>query len=447
LSASASGPPSPPRRTVATGDRADLHARRYAIPFERVWRAAAEALKAEGGRIEVSDDTRGVVRAAGETGFPRQRWSAELRVGLDEDAQTRVDVTVHHDEGLDFGRTTRRARRLLDRVDEASGADERTRISPGTPAVLFAAAVLAASGCAEEPAPAAEVEGPAETAEVPAAVESIRTYERAFAFRAADTDSTLAVLWLFESDDLGEAGVRRRGRGLLLRGGEWDDFLEFEEDGLASESPWRIVPAGPLRIVAGSGDRVDNLVYEEGDRLLDLELRGGGAAWTGSRGGTFGVQDAAIVLGGRAVGGRALDLSRAWRPSEGPPGDWAFLASGDSLAIVLHSSRRDGGATAYQGWVLRGEREILLPRLTLEWSDTRAYDEARRDVPIAWSVSDSDGDLTGTLQVRAVRLRAGTGDGPLLSVDGVFEVAGVVRVEGDERAVEGILRHRQGEGR
>ncbi len=436
-----------PRRSVGTGDHPDLPSRRYAIPFDRVWRAAGDALEAEGGRIESADDTTGVVRAGGETGFPRQRWSAEIRVRLDEDAQTRVDVTVHHHEGLDLGRTTRRARRLLVRVDDGSGADERTRIAPGGAGVLVVAALAAvgsATACTEEAVPPPEVDQPVNPVATPAPTEPDRTYERALAFRTSDADSALAVVWLFEADDFGEAGVRRRGRGLLLRGGAWDDFLEFDEDGFPSESPWRVVPAGALRLVVGTGDRIDNVIYQEGDRLLDLELRGGGAAWTGSRGGTFGVQDAAIVMGDRAVAGQAVDLSRAWTPTEGPAGDWAFLTSGDSIAVVVNSARREGGAGASQGWLLRGEREILLPGLELEWSGTRAYDEARRDVPIAWRLADPAGELAGTLQVRTVRLRTGEAEGPLLPVDGVFEVSGVVTIEGDERAVEGILRHRQG---
>ena len=427
---------------MSTGSRAGLHPRRYAIPFERVWRAAARALEAEGADIDDADDTAGLVVGSGETGFPRQRWRAEIRVRLDEDAQTCVELAVHHLEGVDLGRTGRRARRLLAGVDEACGADGRTRIAPVLGALCVA--LGAAGACAEEAPPPPSVESPAEPAAEAPPVEPVRTYERSFAFRAVDMDSALAVVWLFESEDLGDEGVRRRGRGMLLRGGVWDEFLEFTEGGPPSESPWRITPAPSLRLVVGTGDQVANVVYEEADRLLDLELRGGGTSWTGSRGGTFGVRDAAVVLGDRAVGGRAIDLSRAWRPTEGPPGDWLFLSSGDSIAVVANSTRQGGDGDTWQGWVLRGERQILLPDLELRSTGTRAYDEARRDVPIAWSLEDPGGELTGTMQVRTVRLRPGEGDGPLLPVDGVFEVTGTIMLEGAERAVEGLYRHRQG---
>lgn len=436
-----------PRRTVASGDRADLPSRVYAIPFDRVWGAALSAVEdeveAKGASIDHSDDTAGVLRASGESGFPRHRWSVELRVTLDENGQTRVDVEAHLLDGWDLGRTGRRARRLLEAIDRASGADERSRLHADARIVLLLAA-LAGVACGNEPPPEPEVAEIPEPTEVEAPQTVEASYERAIAFRATGTDSTLAVVWLFENDDM-SVSVRRRARGLLLRGGTWDEFLEDRSDDPASESPWRIAPSGPLRLVVGDGDRVERVIYEQGDRLLDLEFRGDGAAWTGSRGGSFAVEDAVVTLGDRALSGQVVDLSRARRPEEEPGGDWAFLTSGDSIAIVLQAPGRTREENAFQGWVLRGDREILLPRLSLLWTGTRAYDEARRDVPIAWSLTDPDGELTGSLQVRAVRLRPGEGEGPLLPVDGLFEVVGVVTLEGVEREVEGVLRHRQGD--
>jgi len=414
----------------------------YAIPFDRVWNAARTALEGEGATIDVADDTAGLLRASGEAGFPRHRWSADVHIGLDENGQTRVDLEVHLLEGWDLGRTARRARRLLQGVDEAAGADERTRLRTDAPMVVLLIA-LAGLACADEPAPQPELEQAPEPVAVESPAIPERSYERAIAFRATGTDSTLAVVWLFDHDDMGTT-VRRHARGLLLRDGIWDDFFEAASEDPPSESPWRIVPSGPLRLVVGGGDRVDRVIYERGERLLDLELRGGGAAWTGSRGGSFAVEDGVVTLGDRALSGLVVDLSRSRTPDEGPMGDWAFLTSGDSIAIILQAATRERGENAFQGWVLRGDREILLPQLTLAWTGTRAYDEARRDVPIAWSLADPDGEVAGSLQVRAVRLRAGEGEGPLLPLDGLFEVGGVVTIEGVEREVEGLLRHRQG---
>jgi len=421
----------------------------YAIPFDRVWDAAKAALEGEGAQVERADDTAGQLQAYGEGGFPRQRWSVEVRVALDRDAQTRVDLTVKLLEGLDLGRTSRRARRLMAAIDRGAGADAGSRLAPrsGAAGAVVLAALVAAGVAAcgpEAPAPV-ETEAAPEAAPAPERSTPLRSYERAFAFRAADVDSTLAVVWLFEHDDLGSA-VERRSRGLLLRGGIWDAFHEEVTEDPPTESPWRLLPSGPLRLVVGTGSRVDRVIYQEGERLLELELRGGGASWTGRRGGNFAVEEATVVLGDRAVRGQAVDVSRARLPDEAPTGDWAFLTSGDSIAILLQAPMRSRDANAWQGWVLRGQEEMLLPELTLAWSDTRAFVEARRDVPIAWSLTSPEGELSGSFERRTADLRAVEAPGALLPVDGVFDVVGEITLGGVVRPVEGIVRHRQGAG-
>jgi len=433
-----------PRRVVSTTHGRQIQPAVFAIPFDRVWESVKAAVRAEGAQLERADDTAGFVQAHGAGGFPKQRWSVDARVGLDADGQTRVDVTVSLLEGMDLGRTARRARRIMARIDEGSGADERSRLVPRDAVSGLLVAASLATGCADEGAPTVEEETP-EAAEVvtPEALRPLRIYERAFAFHASDGDSALAVTWLFEHDDLGSS-VSRDARGLLLRGGVWDAFFAAAIEGPASESPWRLMPEGPMRLVVGSGDRVDRVVYEQDERLLELEFRGSLASWTGRRGGSFTVEEAAVVLGGRAVPGLALDLSRAWIPDEAPAGDWAFLTSGDSIAIVLQAPRSSRDANAWQGWVLRGGDEMLLPEVTLDWAEARAFDEARRDVPIAWSLTTPQGELAGSFQVRAVDLRALPGEGPLLPVRGVFDVTGAVLLDEVERPVAGILFHTQG---
>lgn len=435
--------PGDPRRVVSTTHGRDVQPAVYAIPFDRVWEAAQSALRAEGATVERADDTTGLVQAHGSGGFPKHRWSVEARIGLDEDGQTRVDLTVSLLEGLDLGRTARRARRLMARIDEASGADATSRLVPRDLAVGLILASTLAVGCGTETLPVAEPDAPEAEAAAPVAVRPLRTYERVLAVHASDGDSTLAVVWRFEHADLGSSVVRN-ARGLLLRGGAWDSFLDADISGPASESPWRLMPTGPLKLVVGSGDRVQRVVYEQDERLLEVDFRGGGASWTGRRGGSFGVERGAVVIGDRAVPGTALDLSRAWLPDEAPAGDWAFLTSGDSIAIVLQAPRRSRDENAWQGWMLRGDDEVLIPEVTLDWTETRAFDEARRDVPIAWSLTSSEDELTGSFRVRAADLRALDAEGPLLPVRGVFDVTGVVLLGDVERTIEGILFHAQG---
>ncbi|MDT8367608.1 MAG: hypothetical protein RQ745_00250 [Longimicrobiales bacterium] len=435
----------PQRRVVSTLDeRGDPSPARYAIPFDRVWRAALGALDAEGARIELADDLAGVARAWGKGGVPRHEWSAEIRVSLDDDAQTRVDLTVTLRAGVDLGRTRRRARRILAVIDSAIGADARTRLRIARSAVLALPIVVATlSACTEgptvEPAREAVVDSPIA---IPSTVPA-RSYERAFVFHTSERDSAFGVVWLFDHLEH-ETGIERSARGVLLRGSVWDDFFEATSVDPPSSTPWRIAPSGPLRLVVGTGDRVDHVIFDDGVRHLDLAIDEEAAAWTGRHGGTFRLHDARVVIGDRAVPGRLLDLSRSRLPDAGPSGDWLLLTSGTALTLVLQApgeSRAEGG---WQGWVLQGGEEFLFPDATLEWTESRAYDDARREVPVAWTLRTRDGGLSGTLQVDEGLLRAGEGEGPLLPVDGLLAVTGVVTIDGTARNVEGLLRHRQG---
>lgn len=398
--------------------------------------------------MERADGTEGVLVAVGRSGFPAQRWRIEFRVSLDDNAQTRADVEVALLHGLDLGRTTRRARRLLERLDAEVGADERTRLASGGASSVALAALVALAAACEPPAPTPEaaVTAAEDTATAPAVATPLRTYERALAFRATETDSALAVVWLFEQADLGD-GVRRSARGYLLRGGVWDLFLDERADDPASPVPWRVLPTGPMRLVVGSGDRIERVVFEADARLLDLGLGGGGARWTGSRGGTFDVESGSVVLGDRAFSGVAVDLARARSADEAALGDWVFLSSGDTVTVLLQAPTQTRDRDGFQGWALRSGREILLPEVTLDWTETLAVDEARRDIPIAWTVASREGDLSGSLGVRSVDVRPGEGSGPLLPVEALFEVTGTVTLEGTEFEVEGLIRHRQGDAR
>lgn len=112
------------RNHAATSkDDADprLRGRTYAIPFERVWQTA-RAL-AGGGlrrwRIVSSDDQEGVINAESSTLLFRFVDDVVIRITLDADAQTRVDMTSRSRKGaFDLGANARRTGsffRALDR--------------------------------------------------------------------------------------------------------------------------------------------------------------------------------------------------------------------------------------------------------------------------------------------------------------------------------------------
>ncbi|MEK9501780.1 hypothetical protein WI372_12385 [Gemmatimonadota bacterium DH-20] len=316
-----------------------------------------------------------------------------------------------------------------------------------SPSFLALAVVLGAAGCG----PAPEVESPGAT---PPAVEPVpaaaadtgRVYERTVAFLGTGTDSVFGAPWLLSVRTGGET-VRRRGRGWFLRGDVWDPFYDEQWETPPMRAPWRPLPHGPLRMVVGEGDALEQLSFVDGGRRLDLALDASRAEWTGRRGETFRFLDAGLVLAERRVPGIALDLNRTHQPAEGPSGDWVMLVSGDSLHAVLHTPLHDTALepAVWRGWVHLDFRDLPVSSLTAEWTALRAFDRARREVPVGWTIGSGDGTVQAVLEARSSILEAGEGEGPLLPVDGWFEVTGTFEVEGATYPVHGLLRHTQRE--
>ena len=97
-----------------------LRGRTYSIPFEKVWQASLAL--ADGGlrrwKVIESDDVEGVIKAESKTFWLRFTDDVTIRIYLDEDAQTRVDVESKSRKGSgDFGTNARRAARFFKALD------------------------------------------------------------------------------------------------------------------------------------------------------------------------------------------------------------------------------------------------------------------------------------------------------------------------------------------
>lgn len=125
---------------ILTGNRAEtdpahpdpgLRTRTYAVPFERVWRAAlAIARDRRGWEVVRADDLEGVVEIEAKTPVFRFVDDVELRVDLDPDAQTRVNVVSESRRGrTDLGINARRVRRFFKHLDrKLDGAQLEPRL-------------------------------------------------------------------------------------------------------------------------------------------------------------------------------------------------------------------------------------------------------------------------------------------------------------------------------
>lgn len=113
-----------------------LRGRTYAIPFERVWSTALAAI--HGGlsrwRVLSQDDQKGVIVAEARTAVLRRDVDIQIRIGLDEYGQTRVDVrTALRGAHGDLGSTTRLIAAFLQELDRRLGATPGQILDPLRP--------------------------------------------------------------------------------------------------------------------------------------------------------------------------------------------------------------------------------------------------------------------------------------------------------------------------
>jgi len=428
-----------------------LRGRTYAIPFDKVWKIALEVAAADlrGWTVTHADGKSGVIKAEARTLVLRWIDDVRIEVTLDENGQTRVDlVSASRASQGDLGRNARRVGRFLKVLDRKLDVKPGEILDPTTPIwtllSLLLVAGLAGAACTADAPPESEgAESPGAEA-TDATVLHGREYERYVVFMTSRGDSTLVVPWLFSSRAV-PGVVQRETRGWLARGGSWEPFHSDEWETSPSRAPWRILPHGPVRLIVGPGDALDGVIYESGSRLLEVQPGELLVEWRGQRGETYRAQEGVALLSNQRVDGVIMDLARARAAGDPVPGDWLFLISGDSLHLFMDSP--DGGttgaSTSYRGWAQLDFRQLQWPQILVEWEEVRAFEPARRDVPLRWSIASTDGEMEGTLVIQSSNMEVGTGEGPILPVDAFFEVEGSIRVEGGEYPVRGLVRHIQ----
>jgi hypothetical protein len=96
-----------------------LLGREYAVPFAAVWQAALQvAERTRGWTVTASDPRAGEIVAEARTALWKFTDDVWIRVSLDEDGQTRVDMTSASRVGsADLGTNARRIARFLHALD------------------------------------------------------------------------------------------------------------------------------------------------------------------------------------------------------------------------------------------------------------------------------------------------------------------------------------------
>ncbi len=303
----------------------------------------------------------------------------------------------------------------------------------------LSAALMVTVACTAEPGSpgSARVEDPALA---PLDAFAGNRYERHLAFFGLEDESPLVVAWSFSASTREEA-VERDARIWLARGGVWDAFFRSSWETPPVRAPWRIIPHEGIRIIVAERDALTALLYRSAGRELEMWLGEAVAGWSSRPGELVQVREASTVLSENALAGSLVDISFAGQASDATPGSWALLVS-ENIHVFLRGPFDAAADTTFQGWGILRARNFDWPEVVVTATGSRAFEPARRDVPVAWRFQSPDAGLTGRIEAMSTHMEAGEGPGPQLPLIAMSEVEGSITIETIAYRVRGILYHR-----
>lgn len=303
----------------------------------------------------------------------------------------------------------------------------RPRRGLGGGAILVGlCAFLAACDRAEEVESAAETASPPvrqQAAPLPGAL-----YHTELTFVGREEQPSLLHLRFDNRTDSVSIVTRYRG---WFGGAEWSEILDHADSLPVPRAAWRILPTGPVRMVAGEGGEPASLILALPDGGLRLDSRGPIGSWNSRTGQRESLHLAELQDDSGAESGLLLARQSARRVDE-PPDDERgqyFLVSdtaGNGLLIMRDSTSPDAPVTA---WTWFDETET-------EWSDVLILALAPpEDSPGRWSFEFPEAGLLGELRGVPPTLVDASGDGPGLDV---FRVYAALVLGGQSWTMSGI---------
>ena len=119
-----------PARTAPNARDPLLRGRTYAIPFDTVWETTCRLARArKRWQIVEADDYNGHLRIEATT-LRKKIDDVDIRIMLDENAQTRFDMTSQSRQRFDWGRNRRRIRAFVKALDRELATGRRGTHAP-----------------------------------------------------------------------------------------------------------------------------------------------------------------------------------------------------------------------------------------------------------------------------------------------------------------------------
>lgn len=272
-------------------------------------------------------------------------------------------------------------------------------------------------------------------------------YSRDFVFVAPSNDGPLVVPFEFSARNRGDM-LERGVRAWLARGSVWDRFLDDNMTTTSAGGVWRPIPTTDLRLTVGGPATIESLHFQRGDRQLRLELDSPLSEWQQRDETRFRLLRGRVIIGTEVASGPVLELLRSeniledgWAP--GQDFDAVFLSTGDTIQMVIVETLSGDGEGDGYAWIRTPSGERTWDDGELRWLEIRAYDEARRDIPIRWTFRVPGADVTGELTAQGYDAILGPERGGRRAIEIRYSVSGSIEVGGVRRNVVGAIRHTQ----
>lgn len=270
-------------------------------------------------------------------------------------------------------------------------------------------------------------------------------YDREYLFVGRDDDAVVLAPFTFRTIDRGEE-LERSALGWFARGPTWDRFLEASRVTSAVGGVWRVVPFDGLRVIAGGPAEIEAFRYTRAERRLRLELRDIDVDWIQGGDSRFRLLSGQLLVGTQPVPGPVLEILSVERMMpDGWPApvelDFAFLSAGDTLRILVSNERENADDTFV--WIRSATDERVWSGGQLQWTESVPLEEARRDVPGAWTFDHAAAGLFGELEAIGYDAVLGPERAGRRAVEIRYSVEGWIELNGERSDVIGILRHVQ----
>jgi hypothetical protein len=273
-------------------------------------------------------------------------------------------------------------------------------------------------------------------------------YVREFAFVGERDGTPLVVPFVFSAAER-DAQLRRSARAWLAHGAEWDAFLQESWTGSALGGVWRILPTADLRVIAGGADGIESLLFRRGERVLRLAPELLRATWSPRDELQYRLYEGRLDLGGQPTHGSVVEAYRVQHGAteEGFGAgalDWLYATDGASVHLLLAESlgtSSDPDKTF--AWVVLPDADQAWEQAQIRWMEMRPVEQARRDVPVAWSFSVPGSGIEGEVFSLGYQLQLGPDRPGRRAVLMRHSVEGWAGIGEDRYRIFGLLRHTQ----